>query len=199
MVRNPAAKRASDMFDNTSDDTDINVALNVRNFHHGQMDCTLSISLGDLQAGYIDFSEFDGIAHIQMIDVYPHCRRKGLGTRLIAELQARYPDQEIEWGATTPLGAKLRASLPTKQVPTQYAADFARLARLQARLRLMETEISTRHDQKRCNRAQLTAFYCLEPLTADLADRLHREKPALTIVDVATLNGRECEVSLQAA
>jgi hypothetical protein len=163
------------------------------------MDCTLSIRILDVQVGYIDFSEFDDIAHIQMIDIYPHYRRQGLGTRLIAELQARYPYQEIEWGATTPLGAKLRASLPTKQVPTQYAAEFTRLARLQDRLRLMETEISTRHDQKRCNRAQLTAFYCLEPLTADLADRLHREKPALTIVDVAMLNRAENKIALQAA
>lgn len=145
----------------------------VRNFHHGQMDCTLVLS-DDTGArlGALLYSEFEQQPHIQMIETHEAHRRRGVATRMIHELQTLYPDQEIDWGMTTPDGEALRTALAYREVPTPEAASFDRRDRLKSRLEKMEQEIARTQTAGADTRPLMTPYYCLLRLVENLEDRL---------------------------
>ncbi|MFZ3584709.1 hypothetical protein ACOI1H_21510, partial [Loktanella sp. DJP18] len=130
----------------------------------------------------LNFSEYDGAPQIQMIKVAKNRRRSGHATRLLAALQTRYPDHEIDWGCLTDQGAALKAALPVRLVPTPQAPDFPRLDRLRLRLAAMECRISDLHAARQSKDAVITAYYCLERHVEDLARQLDRCTPNITIL-----------------
>jgi hypothetical protein len=85
-------------------------------YHGGQKDMVLRAMAHENQAGYLQYSVYDHIPAIQFISVDQGFSRLGVGTALVKKLQSLYPDQEIEWGTTTPDGEALRSSLPKKIV-----------------------------------------------------------------------------------
>ena len=82
----------------------------VRGMIGDQMDLTIRASDEGVPAGRIDYSVYDGEPSIQMIETDPAFRRQGVATRLLQDLQSRYPDKEIDWGSLTDEGAKLYKS-----------------------------------------------------------------------------------------
>lgn len=97
--------------------TNINFKNEMRGFHHGQSDMTLSAYIGKDLAGIIDYTEYEKEPSISMIEVAPQFRRKGIARKLIYELQRLYPEKEIEWGMTTDDGGMLYNSLNFKEIP----------------------------------------------------------------------------------
>lgn len=156
----------------------------VRGCHHGQMDCILAVMQGGQQLAYLDYSVFEDIPHIQMIETLSE-QRRGYASRLVRELQAKFPDQQIEWGYMTPEGICLQSALPWRKEPTAYAADFDRLSRLRIRLKGFEDEIARLHAAGQSQKAAITAFYCLEGLIDQLAYQLEDRTPHVTILDLA--------------
>lgn len=164
--------------------TDLRIRQSVRGYHHGQMDCTLCLLRGDEYLGHVDYAEFDRQPHISMIEVPPAHRRRGYATRLLLDLQSRFPGQEIDWGWCTPDGLKLKAAVATRIEPTRHAPAFARLERLRARLTEMEKRIAELHSAGKNTRQAITAYYCLERHANDLEWRLEGLSPSkLLIVD----------------
>jgi len=155
----------------------------VRGYHHGQMDCTLYLLVGDESVGYLDYAEFDRVPRIEMIKVHPAHQRRGYATRLLLDLQSRFPGQEIDWGWCTPQGLKLKAAVATRVEPTRHAPSFARLERLRARLTEMENRIAELDPAGEASRAAITAYYCLERHANDLEWRLDGLLPSKTLIE----------------
>ena len=78
-----------------------------RGYHHSQSDDSIIAYIGDEMAGYIDYSEYQGAVHIQMVSVKKEFRRQGVAVAMLRELDRLYPDIEIDTGMTTPDGTKL--------------------------------------------------------------------------------------------
>ena len=163
--------------------TELRIHQDVRGYHHGQMDCTLYLLKGDESVGYLDYAEFDRQPHIEMINVHPSNQRRGYATRLLVDLQSRFPGQEINWGWCTPEGLKLKAAVATRVEPTRHAPAFARLERLRARLAEMEKRIAALEPASDASRAAITAYYCLERHANDLEWRLDGLSPSKVLIE----------------
>ena len=57
--------------------------------------------------GTLEYGDYNGEPNVKMIEVDPEYQRKGIGTKLLQELQNKYKDVEIDFGMTTPDGTKL--------------------------------------------------------------------------------------------
>ena len=108
--------------------------ITCRGAHHGQIDASILVEAEGRLVGCLDYSVYEGIAAIQMIEVAESHRRQGLATRMVRHLQAEHPGAGIEWGMLTPEGAHFRDSLPVRSEPSDDAPRFARLARLRAKI-----------------------------------------------------------------
>jgi hypothetical protein len=91
--------------------------------HHGQDDYMLEARMGDVCAGHLDNSCFQGVPKISFIEVSEGHRRRGIGTALAYALQDAYPGQEIEFGMLTDEGAAWRCSLPMVSVPDRAVVE----------------------------------------------------------------------------
>lgn len=79
--------------------------------HHGQTDILVKAFIGDEQVGYLDYSEFEGNPYINMIEVDPTYRKKGIGEKLIMRLADRYGYSNIDWGFKTEGGLALQQKM----------------------------------------------------------------------------------------
>jgi len=155
-----------------------------RGHHHGQTDCSILLKDGGRVVGYVDYSVYEAVPHIQMIEVSEGQRRRGYATRMLSELQSLHPDQEISWGGLTPDGVRLKEALPTRKKPTPSAPAFARLRRLKKRLTGMEIDIKSLHAQKACTTAAITAYYCLEGNISRLSWKLQDDKAEISLLAI---------------
>lgn len=118
-----------------------------RGAHHGQSDLTLYAFEDGEHVGHIDYVVYAGAVHVQMIDVAEDKRRRGYGTAMVHELQAMYPDTEINMGGLTDDGSKLLASIPQQVTHNpQYQSTARRLERVKAKLAHYQTIADAFHD-----------------------------------------------------
>ncbi|MBC8560781.1 GNAT family N-acetyltransferase [Clostridiaceae bacterium NSJ-33] len=75
--------------------------------HNGQIDMEMTIYKGEIPVGFMQYSVYEGVPKISMIEILPEYRRQGYATRLLRYLQKQYPDVEIEWGLLTEDGKAL--------------------------------------------------------------------------------------------
>lgn len=79
--------------------------------HHGQIDMLMTAYKGEIPVGYMKYSIYENIPHIDYIEVMPSQRRRGIATRLLQNLQGQYPTSEIVWGALTDEGKVLHDAI----------------------------------------------------------------------------------------
>jgi hypothetical protein len=114
---------------------------------------------GGRVAGYMDWSEWRGTPTVKYIQVEPGDRGKGLATKMLQDLQRKYPDVEIDFGMTTPDGSKLLDAVTyEKPVPEvkQKTETFFKMKRdldkCQKQLdRLFEVDNPTKAQQAEIN------------------------------------------------
>lgn len=104
-----------------------------------QYDNSLRYYLDDgTLVGYLDYSEWKDYVTIKMIEVSSEHRGKGIGKKLVYDLQKRYPDTEIEWGSLTSDGAKLKNSLEYDYIPNEeyekYSEELSKIKREMRRI-----------------------------------------------------------------
>lgn len=92
----------------------VKITQSVRSYHNQQHDIRLEAHTEQGVAGYLDYSEWRGTVHINMIHVSQ--KRQGIGTALLKHLQSLYPTTEIDWGTTSELGTQLYNSLEFEKV-----------------------------------------------------------------------------------
>lgn len=166
-------------------------SVEMRNYSGGQSDLTLRAKVGGTEVGRIDFSEFDGAPAIQMIEVSPEFRRSGYATQMLRELQARYPEQEIDWGMLTPDGARLREAISFRDVPTSESGKFAELDALRIEESTLAKEIEQGweqgkgvDDQPPSIRAKVERSYEIGNEISDLEWELRGAKATKQIMDI---------------
>jgi len=94
--------------------------------HHGQTDESCVATLGDEVVAFMDVSVYCGAPRINFIQVEPPYRRAGIASRMVVELQRRYPETEIGWGYMTDSGRELRRSIPHRDVINLFAVERQR-------------------------------------------------------------------------
>lgn len=110
----------------------------VTSIHSGQVDSRLSLIYDNETVGYVDYTIYEGMPSINMIEVFD--KGKKYGSRLIKKLQSMYPNQELEWGVTTEEGESLRKSMKYKKLDTEYVDDFNRLEYISNLIRELTTK-----------------------------------------------------------
>lgn len=92
----------------------IKIRENVKGVTGDQINAELVIYVDNKKAGFLSYSEYQKSVSIQMIKIYPDFQRQGLGSKLVLDLQKRYPKTELEWGMMTPDGVELYRKLKSK-------------------------------------------------------------------------------------
>ena len=114
-------------------------------YHHGQADYQIVAMTDDRHQrviGVLNFTEYQDRPAISMIEVLPEYRSQGIGKKLVAELQRRYPDEEIDWGYQTDSGSALKKSLPYRRLPRpEIISMLERLKKVETDLRRLEIKL----------------------------------------------------------
>ena len=81
-------------------------------YHDGQHDLLLvAKAMISAVLGRLSYSEFQGKAYINLVEVEPQYRRQGVGRELVEHLYRKYGRKAVLWGWTTDEGRLLRAKL----------------------------------------------------------------------------------------
>jgi GNAT superfamily N-acetyltransferase len=84
--------------------------------YSGQQNFKLNAELNGIVVGWVDYSIYNEDLYINIVEVVEEYRRTGIGTKLLKELQRRFPDKAFEMGTFTEQGSKLWESLPKKVI-----------------------------------------------------------------------------------
>ncbi len=79
-------------------------------YHHGQTNCIIGAYLGDRPVGYLEYSIFEGNAHITDVQVAEDLRRQGIATQMFRKLEQELEGKIIHT-MQTPEGAQWVSSL----------------------------------------------------------------------------------------
>lgn len=148
---------------------------------YGQTDIRLTIPGVE---GKVDYSVFEGRPKINMIEVPEGARRKGNASKLLKALQDEFPDTEIDWGMLTEDGSRLYGATKFKDVPSDFADDFAKLNSARASLARKKNEFS---DMQSRGVTPPAAFFDewndLGDKVSELERALEFERPTKRIID----------------
>ena len=100
----------------------------------GESYYTMSYTQDSKVVGTLEYGEYDGEPNVKMIEVEPEYRRKGIATKLMQELQRKYPEAEINFGMATPDGSKLLDAITYDVTDETVVADRQKLKTLQTEL-----------------------------------------------------------------
>lgn len=165
-----------------------------RGAYAGQVDQTLIADVGGVQVGKLDYSIFNGIPAIQMVEVESEHRRNGYATELVKQLQRQFSDTEIYWGALTADGAQFRDSLRIIEKPSEHAQDFERLNiaiaerdRLLSDAEYFNALENPSQDQIEQHSKQLEPLNNLHDLIYDLESELSNQTATVRLIDTESL------------
>ncbi len=100
----------------------------------GETYFTMSYEQDGKVVGTVQYGEFEGKPNVKMIEVDPEYRRQGIGTKLLQELQKKYPDVEIDFGMATEDGSKLIESATYSVENTEVTQKTARIEEIKQKL-----------------------------------------------------------------
>lgn len=165
-----------------------------RGANSGQVDQTLFAEVGGVQVGKLDYSIFNGIPAIQMVEVESEHRRNGYATELVKQLQRQFSDTEINWGGLTADGAQFRDSLRIIEKPSEHAPDFERLNiaiaerdRLLSDAEYFNALENPSQDQIEQHSKQLESLNNLHDLIYDLESELSNKTATVRLIDTESL------------
>jgi len=169
-----------------ADDSSIEFINTSRDFHHGQHDLTLWAKVNNKRVGKIDYSVYEDEPQIQMIEVAPSYRGKGIASQLLYELQRKYPDVEIDWGSLTTDGVGLRKSINFIKKPSEYFDEFKQLRKYQNQVKEYETIIAdnwaTGGEQPDIVKSTMERSYDLDYEISSLEHHLYGKSPYIRLM-----------------
>jgi hypothetical protein len=112
-----------------------------RGYHHDQSDLTLYALDDDGKIlGYIEYSVYKGDVAIQWVK--SNVSRQKIATKLMIELQKRYPGVEIDHGYTTEDGDAFNKSLPKYYVPNkEYKIKKEEIEKLEIEYNILNNKL----------------------------------------------------------
>lgn len=162
-----------------SDNDNKNIKVEVNEFYGGEMFATMSYTQDGKTVGTIEYSEYDGKPNVKMIEVEPEYRRKGIATKLLQELQKKYPDAEINYGMTTPDGSKLLKSITYDVTDKTVVADKQKLQNLQTELNDLQERLDVLYDIENPTAEQETELRNLGDRWNEVYDNIRELESAL--------------------
>lgn len=99
----------------------IETAVEVTGEHHGQLNGNIKATVGGKAAGVLQWAKYGDEVQIQWVEVPPEARRQGIGSKLVEQLNAEFPDANIKWSSTTPEGTALREAVEEPPAPAEVA------------------------------------------------------------------------------
>ena len=125
-------------------DIEPEISVHMTGYSRGQKSLTMAVKLGGKSVATMDFSEYGDIPSIEWIKVDPEYRNRGLGKHMIRELQRMYPNQEIQWGYTTPEGTALYKSIPHKMIEKpEVIRKVEHLKKIKRELKKLEAKLNS--------------------------------------------------------
>jgi len=119
------------------DINDLKITTESTDAYSDQVDMVKKAIIDNKLAGYLQYSIYEELPHIQMIEVAEKYRRQGIATKLLKSLQADFPNKSIDTGMRTPDGVQLFNNIST----TQQNKDYVRLSKILTKLKSREKEI----------------------------------------------------------
>lgn len=123
-------------------------------YSYGETYFTMSYTQDGKVLGTLEYGEYDGEPNVKMIEVSPEYRRQGIGTKLLQELQKKYPDTEINFGMSTPDGTKLLNSITYDVTDEAVATEKQKLKNMQAELNELQSKLDVLYDTENLTEAQ---------------------------------------------
>lgn len=134
---------------------------------------TMSYTQDGKVVGTLEYGEYDGEANVKMIRVEPEYRRKGIATKLMQELQNKYPDTEINFGMATPDGAKLLESITYDVTDEAVVADRQKLKDLQTELNDLQEKLDVLYDTENLTEEQDAELHKLGDRWQEVYETIH--------------------------
>lgn len=123
-------------------------------YAYGESYYTMSYTQDGKVVGTLEYGEYDGEPNVKMVEVDPEYRRKGIGTKLLQELQRKYPDVEIDFGMSTPDGTKLLDAITYDVTDNAIVEDRQKLKDLQTELNELQEKLDVLYDTENLTEAQ---------------------------------------------
>ena len=174
-------------------DEGITIENEVNDFYSGETFSTMTAKVDGKVAGTLEYSEYEGKPSVKMVEVSPEYRRRGIGTKLLQELQKAYPDTEIDFGMLTDDGAKLIEKSTYTVENREIANKMARRDALQEKIdeydKTIEESMENDTDLPEGYAADYNEIYDeLQDLNEELrgkkaTKRLVRETPSAEVID----------------
>lgn len=111
--------------------------------HHGQLDVRMQAVIDELTVGVLEYSVFEDVPHIAMIEVLEGYRRQGIATGMMQKLQGEYPNTEIAWGMLTDDGAKFKAAVTYTVFNEQFERGSDDLDEISEKLLAYENDLNS--------------------------------------------------------
>ena len=137
-----------------SDGNDKNIKDVSTGYAYGENYYTMSYTQDGKEVATLEYGEYEGNPNVKMIEVEPEYRRKGIATKLLQELQQKYPDAEINFGMLTPDGSKLIDSITYDVTDEAVVADRQKLKSLQAELDELQERLDVLYDTENLTEEQ---------------------------------------------
>lgn len=125
---------------------DVSLKTSVTDAHSGEIFMKTTAHHGDEEIGYVEYSEYDGVPHIQYIETNEKFRGQGVATKLMQELQRQYPDKAIDFGMTTPDGTKLLDAITYKVENKQIKQKKKLLNKYKSELEVLQSKLDELYD-----------------------------------------------------
>lgn len=154
---------------------------------------TMSYTQDGKTVATLEYGEYDGKPNVKMVEVDPEYRRKGIATKLLQELQKKYPGAEIDFGMTTPDGTKLLDAITYDVTDENIVADRQKLKDLQTELNDLQEKLDVLYDTENLTEAQEVDLHELGDRwqevyesIRDLEKSLHGKRATKTFVKTDT-------------
>lgn len=140
---------------------------------------TMSYNQDGKVVGTLEYGEYEGKPNVKMIEVIPEYRRQGIGAKLLQELQRKYPDQEIDFGMTTPDGTKLLDAITYDVTDETVVADRQKLKDLQSELNELQGKLDVLYDTENLTEAQEAEMHRLGDRWEEVYHAINELEPTL--------------------
>lgn len=121
----------------------------------------------------LEYGEYDGTPNVKMIEVDPEYRRKGIATKLMQELQNKYPDTEIDFGMATPDGSKFLDSITYDVTDEAVVAERQKLKDLQTELNDLQERLDVLYDTENLTEEQDAELHRLGDRWQEVYETIH--------------------------
>ena len=153
--------------------SDSNITDESTGYAYGESYYTMSYKQDGKVVGTLEYGEYDGEPNVKMIEVAPEYRRQGIGTKLLQELQKKYPDVEIDFGMSTPDGTKLLDSITYDVTDEAVVADRQKLKDLQTELNDLQEKLDVLYDTENLTEAQENELHELGDRWQEVYETIH--------------------------